>query len=213
MGTYRHSSRPEMPSFSRRVRGPAAWGGIGCMLAVLLPVLSYFAALLTLDYNAFYRWFDVPAQWAARPMGLPISIIIIILTVGYTIFLYAIYSTIYAIVYRVAGITPYTVLDLEYPPKTRKRISQLESGKLANILIFLAALAGGIGLVHLNAAKGWLPFPPSWLLPGPAPYAGVDVLVVLLLWVSLWALWGIIQAIISATLKKESPDDSLGDEF
>jgi len=106
MGIYRHDDRPEMPSFSRRVRGPAVWGGIGCVMAILLPILSYFAALLTLDYNNFYHWFVVPPTWLAKPWGLPTSKVVLMLAVGYMVAFYGIYALIYAFLYRVAGISP-----------------------------------------------------------------------------------------------------------
>ncbi len=198
MGMYRPSGdRPELPSFTKRTRGPAAWGGIGCVMAVLLPVLAYFAALLTLEYNAQYRWFAVPPELAARPHGLPVSWAILILTVGYAVLFYGLYSALYALMYRAAGITPYTALDIDRPPRRRKRISQQQVSALGNALVFLAALAGGVALVRVDLARGWVPVPPGWRVPGPVPYLGVYVFVVLALWAVLWSLWGVAQGLIS----------------
>ena len=198
MGMYRPSGdRPELPSFSHRTRGPAAWGGIGCVMAVLLPVLAYFAALVTLEYNARYHWFAIPPELAARPHGLPVSWAIVALGVGYALLFYGLYATLYALLYRAAGITPYTVLDVERPPRRRKRVSQQQISALGGVVGFLLALVGGVALVQMDVAHGWVPIPPSWRVPGPLPYAGVYVFAVLVLWALIWSLWGVVQGLIS----------------
>ncbi len=216
MGTYHETNdRPEMPSFSQRVRGPAAWGGIGCLLAILLPVLSYFAALLTLEYNAFYHWFAIPAGWTEKPLGLPISGVLLMLTIGYMVILYGIYATVYAIMYRAVGISPYTALDLDSPARSRKRVSQAQKSRLTGVVLFLTAVLVSYLLLRAELTYQWFPIPPSWLLSGAFPYAGVYVLLLLLVWVFVWALWGIIHGIISALFfKKEEPleDELMGDE-
>ncbi len=200
MGMYQSSGsdRPEIPSFSQRTRGSAAWGGIGCVMAFLLPVLAYFAALLTVEYNAQHHWFAIPPNLAARPAGLPISAAILVLTVGYAVIFYGVYATLYAIIYRAMGISPYTPLDLDRLDREPKRVSHMQTGKLMGVLGFLLALAGGVALVHLNLAQRWVPIPRAWQVPGPLPYAGVYVLAVLLVWAFLWAFWGVFQGLISA---------------
>ncbi|GEM_PF-2722779 len=208
MGMYRPSGdRPELPSFSHRTRGPAAWGGIGCVMAVLLPVLAYFAALLTLEYNARAHWFAVPPVLAARPYGLPVSVAILALTVGYGVLFYALYAALYALLYRAAGITPYTALDIDRPPRRRKRISQQQLSALGGTVAFLAALVGGIALVQMDLTHGWVPIPASWRVPGPLPYAGVDVFAVLALWAVTWSLWGAVQGLISWWMDARSRRD------
>ncbi len=213
MGMYHTDDRPELPSFSRRARGPAAWGGIGCLLAILLPVLSYFAALLTLEYNALYHWFVIPAGWTENIAGLPISGILLMLTIGYTVLLYGIYATVYAIVYRAAGISPYTALDIDRPVRSRKRISQVQKNRLTAVVLFLTAVLVSYLLLRAELTYQWFPIPPSWLLSGAFPYAGVYVLLLLLVWVFLWALWGIVHGIISALFfKKEEVVEDWGEE-
>ena len=208
MGMYRPSGdRPELPSFTKRTRGPAAWGGIGCVMAVLLPVLAYFAALLTLEYNVQYHWFAVPPDLAARPHGLPVSWAILILTVGYAVLFYGLYSALYALMYRAAGITPYTVLDVERPERRRKRISQQQVSALGSVVVFLLALVGGIALVRMDLTHGWVTIPPNWRVPGPVPYAGVYVFGVLALWAVLWSLWGVVQGLISWSMNARRRDE------
>ncbi|NPA93166.1 MAG: hypothetical protein GXO56_05755 [Chloroflexi bacterium] len=196
MGFYQpETDRPPLPSFSQRTRGPAAWGGIGCIMAILLPVLAYFASLVTLEYNAHYHWITIPPNMQARPAGLPVSWAIFILTVGYLILFYAIYATLYALLYRMLGISPYTALDLERPERRRRRKKQ-NFGLLLGVLGFLLAFLGGIFLVQLNLSQGWVPIPDSWKVPGPVPYAGVYLFAVIALWALLWASWGIFQGLL-----------------
>ncbi len=201
MGFYRpDSDRPPLPSFSQRTRGPAAWGGIGCVMAILLPVLAYFAALVTLEYNAQYHWVTVPPSMLARPAGLPISWAIATLTVGYLFLFYGVYATLYALLYRALGISPYTALDLERPER-RKRRTRSDLSLLWNVLLFLVAFLGGIFLVQLNLSRGWVTIPDSWKVPGPLPYAGVYLFAIIALWAILWALWGVLQGLLVATAR------------
>jgi len=214
MGAYRSSGdRPEIPSFSRRTRGPAAWGGIGCIMALLLPALAYAAALITLEYNAQYHWFVLPPYMTQRLAGLPISGAIAALTLGYAVLLYGIYATVYAFVYRLAGITPYTALDWDVKDRPQKRVSRVRSSKLVGLLGILLALLGSALLVSLNMTNGWVPIPPSWRVPGPFPNAGVFFFVFLLLWALLWVLWGLLQGLLSALLYRRDESQDRGDMF
>jgi len=210
MGAYRSSGdRPELPSFSRRLRGPAAWGGIGCVLALLFPVLGYMAALLTLEYNARYHWFVLPPYMTRSLVpGVPISGAVLALTLGYVVVLYGIYAVVYALVYRMVGISPYTPLDWEVRERSTRRVSRVRTSQLIGVLGFLLAVVGGIALVHLNLAQGWVDIPRSWRVRGPFPYAGVDLFVVLLLWAVLWAFWSLLQGLLSALFySKDKSED------
>ena len=209
MGAYRSSGdRPEIPSFSRRTRGPAAWGGIGCVMALLLPVLAYAAALLTLEYNAQYHWFELPPDMLEQVAGLPVSKAMVTLMVGYAVVFYGVYAVLYAGIYRMAGISPYTPLDWEVRQRGSKRVSRKQSGKLVGFLGVLLAFLGSVLLFSLNATNAWVSIPPSWHVPGPFPYAGVIFFLFLLLWALLWVLWGLLQGLLSALFySKDKSED------
>jgi len=210
MGAYRSSGdRPEIPSFSRRLRGPAAWGGIGCVLALLFPVLGYVAALLTLEYNARYHWFVLPPYMTRSLVpGVPVSAAVLALTLGYVVVLYGIYAVVYALMYRLMGISPYTPLDWEVRERSTRRVSRLRPSKLIGLLGVLLALLGSVVLFSLNATNGWVAIPPSWRVPGPFPYAGVIFFLFLLLWALLWIFWGLLQGLLSALFySKDKSED------
>ena len=212
MGTYHSpSTRPEMPSFRHRTRGPAAWGGIGCLMAILLPILAYFAALLTFQVNASHGWVPIPPELTVHPGNLPISWAILIVAIAYFFLFYGLYSVLYALLYRMLGITPYTPLDLERPP--RYKIPRRHKGSaLMNVLLFLVSLASGVAVVQMDLSHGWIPLPIVWRLPGPLPYAGVYLLAFLVIWAFLWTVWSTIQGLLSALLFRETEDhDSYGE--
>jgi len=213
MGTYRPSGiRPEIPPFHQRIRGPAAWGGIGCIMGILLPVLAYFAALVTLQANAIHGWMPIPPELAARPGGLPISWAILIVAGAYFFLLYGLYSVLYALLYRLLGITPYTPLDLERLER-HKRPSHYRGNMFMGVVLFLLSLAGGIAVVQMDLSHGWIPIPIAWHAPGPLPYVGAYLLAFLIIWAFLWTLWSTIQGLLSALLYRKTEDDDTYSEF
>ncbi|MFC2028458.1 hypothetical protein ACFLTX_00865 [Chloroflexota bacterium] len=113
------------------------WRGIGCILALILPVISYFLAVELINYGLANQWpipiellgsVNIPAQvWV---INLPANIIrpinnfpnlfaVILFTLVILILLTGLISLIYAFLYRVIG--PPQLTSIDAPPiKTKK---------------------------------------------------------------------------------------------
>ncbi len=210
MGFYRGGSdRPEVPSFSERTRAPASWGGIGCVLALLLPVMAYGAAWLTLTYNARYHWLIIPPELARSLGGLPLSGALLVLMVGYGVLFYAFYAAVYALLYGLTGLSPYTVLDTDRPERRGRR--RAPWGALVGPLLAGLSVVGTWVLLRANAQHHWFPIPPSWQVPGPFPLAGVAFFVFVVLLVLFWTLWSLLQVSVASWKRKHAPPRE--DEF
>jgi len=64
MGKYRSSARRvEKP----KDQGPHfVWRGLGCMMMIIIPAISYAAATLTIDYGLAHSW-SIPYQLLGYP--------------------------------------------------------------------------------------------------------------------------------------------------
>ncbi len=198
MGMYSSSGRPEMPSFAKRTMGHPIWGALGIMLAVLLPILAYAAARLTLAYPKAVEWLGLSAS-AYRPLpkiGIPQGVLW--LTIGYAALFYALYALVYALLYAALRVTPYTPLDVKRPLRRKRRLSPDTGVRVLGALGVLIALVGSVWLVRLDLSHGWVAIPPGWLVPGPVPLAGVYFLLFLVLLAILWTLAAVIAWLFNA---------------
>lgn len=133
---FRHE-RPKPPREEHPV-----WRGIGCLLMVIIPVMSYAIAVELVNYGLQKNWPFPPAfvghiqfpQWAWNTTIIsrlitPIANFnnlgaVALVTVALIIVLGGIFSTIYAAVYRAVGPSRYTQMDAppgKYRPKHYKR--------------------------------------------------------------------------------------------
>lgn len=139
MGKYAIYQRPE---HKRRREVHPIWRGIGCLLIVIVPLVSYAGAVLLVNYGLSQGW-PIPAEWLgyikfpdwvwqipflagiARPIANfshPIAILAFFVVI--LILLTGLYSTVYAFIYRGLGPPRYTALDAPPPkhkPKSYKR--------------------------------------------------------------------------------------------
>ncbi len=103
------------------------WRGIGCILMLIIPVVSYAGAYVLLQMNAMqYNWFAVPYE-LAQPVSIPyinftfpITIVQLLATVLVALLGYGILVILYMIVYSITGPGPSPV---DAPP-VRKRPPQ-----------------------------------------------------------------------------------------
>lgn len=112
------------------------WRGIGCVMMILIPVISYAAGVETINYAIAHRW-TIPIELLGLPRfpdlfyqssGLmtllaPIARVkhfyaYATAAAAYAILLGAITSMAYAIVYRMTGPSQYGPLDAP-PPKVK----------------------------------------------------------------------------------------------
>ncbi len=121
MGKYSfYQSRREKP----RQRGAhPVWRGIGFLLILIIPVLSYAAALVTLDENAKRGWIDIPLELIS-PVIEPMLYAKILLTIIFMVIFYGIFTFISFALYSAFGPPRYGPLDappVEYRGKQYKR--------------------------------------------------------------------------------------------
>ncbi len=115
------------------------WRGVGCIMMVVVPVISFFAAALTVNIAVAQNW-PMPYQLMGYPVMppllmksealLPIMLFIeqqqnlyaiLLLTVFYVVVIGAIVSAVYSFAYRYVGPSRYGPLDSEPINKRVKR--------------------------------------------------------------------------------------------
>ena len=139
MRKYARYARP-IPERSRAIH--PIWRGIGCLLIVIVPLLSLAGAALLVNYGLSQGW-PIPPEWLgyikfpdwvwkiqflasiAGPIAnynnlkavLAFCVVILVLLIG-------VYSTVYAFIYRGLGPSRYTAVDAppsKHRPKSYKR--------------------------------------------------------------------------------------------
>lgn len=131
MGKYNSFSRKRVP---KPADGPhPIWRGIGCLMIVIVPVISFGLALITLDAALALRW-PVPSQFLGNPdlpnflyrsqalvpllnaiTGMTNLYGYLAITLIYMIILGAILSFVYALLYRMVGPSTYGPMDMPPP--------------------------------------------------------------------------------------------------
>ena len=90
------------------------WRGIGCFLLILLPIIAFAGAKLLVQANRTRRWVQIPAELTGSfsvPVVGRVIYADIAVTIGLIIVGFAIITVVYAIVYKVLGISRYGPLD------------------------------------------------------------------------------------------------------
>ena len=75
------------------------WRGIGCILILIIPVLSYAGSVLLVQANMKNGWVPVPRKMYSQLLGLPISlaeilVLILLIFIGFGVFV-IFYSSVY----------------------------------------------------------------------------------------------------------------------
>jgi hypothetical protein len=131
MGRHRESIRRN----TKAAGPPPIWRGIGCLLIVLVPIISFAAADLSLPF--FRAQGMVPRELLTTPQPpewlgiLPVLesaywfvfgkqgiLAILVLTIIYTIFLGGILSVLYAFMYQMTTPSRYGPMDAP-PPRVK----------------------------------------------------------------------------------------------
>ena len=127
-----------------RTMGPAQaqthviWRGIGCLLMLIVPVISFILATFSISAAVALGW-PLPYQllgtpvmpaslWSYQPINPILGFIesqtnlyaILLVTVLYIVFLSAVLTFVYAVMYRIVGPSRYGPLDAP-PPKISAR--------------------------------------------------------------------------------------------
>ncbi|BCY18851.1 MAG: hypothetical protein GYA12_13805 [Chloroflexi bacterium] len=112
MGKY-ESYNAHKPKPKKREIHPI-WRGVGFILIILIPALSYVGSLLFLEENSKNGWFPIPRDLIS-PYVEPMFYIKIILTIVFMFIFYAIFLFITALITRVIAPPRYGVYDV--PPQ------------------------------------------------------------------------------------------------
>jgi hypothetical protein len=137
MTRYTEASRRAGPSAQPQV--PAIWRGIGCLLILIVPLMSYAIAVLTVQAATEKNW-PIPYQLVGFPV-LPPSLLkvgalapiwnfiqaqpnlygIVVFTILFIVVIGAVLSFGYALLYRFVGPPRLGPLDAEQPRIAVKR--------------------------------------------------------------------------------------------
>lgn len=90
------------------------WRGIGCLLLVLLPIISFAGAKMLVQANSRQRWIQMPGELMGsfivpvigRVFFADLALAVILIVIGF-----AIITVVYAIIYRFIGIPRFGPLD------------------------------------------------------------------------------------------------------
>jgi len=104
------------------------WRGIGCLIMLLFPLLSYAGAVLLVDANFKQHWVPVPAEFFASYKLPYVGVVphllgILVVTILLMFVSFAGLMVLYAVLYRLIG--PPTLGPLDVPvertPQKRRR--------------------------------------------------------------------------------------------
>ena len=129
MTKYNQFYRKELAGIHARKIHPV-WRGIGCILMVLIPVLSYAGAVLLVQANQQQGWLRMPPEFL-RTVTLPLlgSVPHLVANLGVALLLilagFAFVMIVYTLVYRFLGPSRYAPPD--FPPirGRRRRLRKL----------------------------------------------------------------------------------------
>ncbi len=116
MGRYESNIVEKKTKQSEKIH--PIWRGIGCIMMVFLPVMSYMGAVELVKANYYQGWILMPIELAGPPQYpylyayLLVALILLLIGSGLLI-------TIYSLTYRVA--TGPSQGPLDAPPQWRKR--------------------------------------------------------------------------------------------
>jgi uncharacterized membrane protein len=101
------------------------WQGIGCILIVLIPLMSYAGAVLLVKANIEHYWVVFPREFYGPP-GHPLLYSQLGVTVLLSVFGFMILVTLYTILYRFLGPPRYGPTDAPPPKRTISRRTRLK---------------------------------------------------------------------------------------
>lgn len=134
MGKYSLYNKKELPP---KAETHEIWSGFGCVIMVIIPVISIAASFLTVDWIISSGWKIIPRGLMGFPQlpaivykseGLSFLLLWMtkiknlyaygVVSLFYILFIGGVMSVIYAAVYRAIGPSRYTPLDAP-PPKIK----------------------------------------------------------------------------------------------
>jgi hypothetical protein len=109
---YRRPPRPE-----RKWRVHPIWRGIGCIMLVVIPLVSWALAGIFVEANREGKWLDVPSGLSNQFISSDL-VVTLLVTLVIAILLFGAYSIFYMLIYRLFG--PPALGPLDAPPEKRR---------------------------------------------------------------------------------------------
>jgi hypothetical protein len=116
---YRRPPRPE-----RKWRVHPIWRGIGCLMLVIIPMISWAIAGMLVEANKSARWLAIPAGLNS-PFGSSDLLLTALVAAVVAIVLFGAYTIFYMLIYKMLG--PPTYGPLDAPPQRRKPMKRKSS--------------------------------------------------------------------------------------
>jgi hypothetical protein len=114
MGKYSYNRRAPIPPKPWTIH--PIWRGIGCLMMILIPIMSYAGASLLVQANVAQRWVPIPAE-LARTINVPLLgdvrylLAILALAVFLSLVGFGVLTAVYSVIYKVLGPPQYGPLD------------------------------------------------------------------------------------------------------
>jgi hypothetical protein len=123
MGNY-GSYMVQKPRVDENRKIHPIWRGVGFVMMVIIPLISYAAAVVLIEQNTKNNWIPFPFDLLAAPgdwyfYGDPLFLIKLMLTVAFILVFFSIFTFVTFIINSAFGRTRYGPYDL--PPVTRRR--------------------------------------------------------------------------------------------
>lgn len=115
MGRYQTYWMPSTPDSKGKKIHPI-WRGIGCVLMVLLPVISYAASIIIVEENIKNHWVEIPYFLRTPILGDPNALVKVMLTLVMTMLLFSLITFLTVIIFRMFGRPrrgPYDVMHVD----------------------------------------------------------------------------------------------------
>jgi hypothetical protein len=94
------------------------WQGIGCVMMVIIPLVSYAGSVMLIEANNKNNWFPFPREFYG-PASNPYLYAEIGVTVLFSMFGYLVFVILYTIMYRLWGPPRYGPTDAPPPKRTK----------------------------------------------------------------------------------------------
>lgn len=119
MSDYRMYQRPSQENPAKKPIHPI-WRGIGCILLIIIPVISYVAADFFVISRAQFKWVIVPQELIVNSLPDPLILVKVLYTAIFVFFLYLILTVITFIINRFFGPSRYGPYDVPLDKVQRK---------------------------------------------------------------------------------------------
>jgi hypothetical protein len=118
-------------SLSRKERSRLhpVWNGIGCLLMILIPVISYAGAVMLVERNLEERWLPVSRE-LYQTISLPVLGEVphlfanLLVTGALALFLFSVLTVLFALISQASGVStegPYDAPPVRSRPKAGRR--------------------------------------------------------------------------------------------